>query len=169
MVEQILQSYNRAYGMNYIAFRYFNVCGADRKARHGQAPGATHIIARVLESIRDKKSFTLNGTNFDTPDGTCVRDYIHVEDVANAHILALNGLDNGIYNLGMNRGISNKEIIDTAERITGQKLDLSYGPSRPGDPACLEASADKIDRALPGWRKNNLDDVIRHAWAWYNK
>ena len=89
MVEQILESYHRAYGLDYVAFRYFNACGADSQARHGQEPGATHIIARVLESIRDRTEFVLNGIDYPTPDGTCVRDYVHVEDIARAHVMAL--------------------------------------------------------------------------------
>ena len=82
MVEQVLESYRRAYGLDYVAFRYFNACGADPEGRHGQEPGATHIIARVLESTRDNKEFVLNGIDYPTLDGTCVRDYVHVADIA---------------------------------------------------------------------------------------
>jgi UDP-glucose 4-epimerase len=90
MVELMMKSYATAYGLDFVAFRYFNACGADSQGRHGQAPGATHIIARVLESIRDGKTFTLYGDSYPTPDGTCIRDYIHVEDLADAHIMAMN-------------------------------------------------------------------------------
>jgi UDP-glucose 4-epimerase len=167
MVEQILASYNRAYGLDYVAFRYFNACGADPKARHGQEPGATHIIARVLESIRDDAEFTLNGTDYDTRDGTCVRDYVHVADIARAHVLALNTqIPAGVYNLGSNTGTSNRAIIDAAERVTGRKLKLTTGARRAGDPGVLVASADRFNK-LAHWRHYELDDMIKHAWNWY--
>jgi len=167
MVEQILASYNRAYGLDYVAFRYFNACGADPRARHGQEPGATHIIARVLESIRDDAEFTLNGTDYDTRDGTCVRDYVHVSDIAQAHVLALNTqIPAGVYNLGSNAGTSNREIIDAAERVTGRKLKLTTGSRRAGDPGVLVASADRFNK-LAHWRHYELDDMIQHAWKWY--
>jgi len=167
MVEQILASYHHAYGLDYVAFRYFNACGADPRARHGQEPGATHIIARVLESIRDDAEFTLNGTDYDTRDGTCVRDYVHVADIARAHVLALNTqIPAGVYNLGSNTGTSNRAIIDAAERVTGRKLKLTTGDRRAGDPGVLVASADRFNK-LAHWRHHELDDMIRHAWNWY--
>jgi UDP-glucose 4-epimerase len=168
MVEQILASYHRAYDLDYVAFRYFNACGADSRARHGQESGATHIIARALEAIRDDAEFTLNGVDFATPDGTCVRDYVHVEDIARAHALAIyHDIPAGIYNLGMNTGTSNREIIAAAERITGKKLKVVLGEARPGDPAMLTASAAKFGMVAGEWRHYELDDMIRHAWAWY--
>jgi UDP-glucose 4-epimerase len=168
MVEQILASYNRAYGLDYVAFRYFNACGAESRGRHGQAPGATHIIARVLESIRDQKEFVLNGDDFPTEDGTCVRDYVHVEDIARAHVMALDAeIPSGVYNLGNNNGVSNREIIAAAERITGKKLKVVMGEARPGDPAVLTASAAKFGRVAMDWRQFELDHMIQHAWAWY--
>ena len=167
MVEWMLESYRQAYGLDYVAFRYFNACGADPRSRHGQAPGATHIIARVLESIRDNREFTLNGNSYPTADGTCVRDYVHVADIANAHILALSSVvPSGVYNLGSSAGTSNHEIIVAAERITGQQLNVTVGPQREGDPAMLTASADKFN-SLVSWRQFDLDDMIRHAWTWY--
>lgn len=170
MVELMLKAYQEAYGLDYVAFRYFNACGADSQVRHGQSPGATHIIARVLENIRDNRPFTLYGTDYPTEDGSCVRDYVHVEDIANAHIKAINkNVSAGIYNLGMNSGVSNRQIIEAAERITGQKLEVVLGVKRPGDPAVLIASADKFERAVGAWRQHNLDSIISHAWAWYQK
>ena len=167
MVEQILAAYNRAYNLDYVAFRYFNACGADPNRRHGQEPGATHIIARVLESIRDNKEFVLNGDNYDTHDRTCVRDYVHVADIAQAHVAALSrDIPSGVYNLGSSTGISNKEIISAAERITGRKVQVTVGPERKGDPGVLVADASKFNR-LVSWKQHNLDDMIRHAWAWY--
>lgn len=169
MVEQILASYHKAYGLDYVAFRYFNACGADTNSRHGQEPGATHIIARILESIRDNNTFTLNGTDYSTDDGSCVRDYVHVQDIADAHISALyTDTPAGVYNLGTNKGTSNLEIINAAERITGKTLQVDTGPQRPGDPAILTASADKFGRIYKDWQKFTLDDMISHAWAWYN-
>ena len=168
MVEQILHWYNQAYGMNYVAFRYFNACGADAQARHGQAPGATHIIARVLESLRDNQTFTLNGTDYPTDDGTCVRDYVHVADIAQAHISVISqSTESGVYNLCSNRGISNRQIIEAAEKITGRKLSVAHGTQRPGDPPILTANSRKFDMTVSGWRKYTLDDMIQHAWNWY--
>ena len=170
MIDWMLQSYHRAYGLDYVSFRYFNACGADSQARHGQAPGATHIIARVLESTRDAKTFTLNGTDYDTKDGTCVRDYIHVADLANAHITAMDrSVPSGIYNLGTSEGISNAEIVSTARIVTGQEINIDTGPKREGDPAVLTADATKF-MSLCSWKpSHDLYDIIGHAWAWYTR
>jgi UDP-glucose 4-epimerase len=170
MIEMAMQSYHTAYGLDYVAFRYFNACGADSVGRHGQEPGATHIIARVLESIRDNKPFTLNGTNYPTDDGTCVRDYVHVEDIARAHVMALDpAISPGVYNLGSNTGTSNATIVETAKTITGQPIEVVAGEPRAGDPAVLTASADKFNRICPSWQMYALSDMITHAWKWYNK
>lgn len=170
MIEQIMKSYRVAYGLDFVALRYFNACGADPQARHGQEPKATHIIARVLESIRDQQEFTLNGTDFDTPDGTCIRDYVHVEDIARAHMLSLSpDIPAGIYNLGSAKGTSNRKIIDAAERITGQKVNLKTGPRREGDPDALTADPAKFNALAGNWKKYSLDDMIRHAWKWYTR
>ena len=170
MVEQMMQSYRVAYGLDFVALRYFNACGADPQARHGQEPRATHIIARVLESIRDKQEFTLNGTDFDTPDGTCIRDYVHVEDIARAHMLSLSAdIPAGIYNLGSAKGTSNREIIDASERITGQRVNLKTGPRREGDPDALTADPAKFNALAGNWKKYSLDDMIQHAWKWYTR
>jgi UDP-glucose 4-epimerase len=168
MVERIMAAYHKAYKLDYVAFRYFNACGADSQARHGQESGATHIIARVLEALRDDCEFTLNGVDFATDDGTCVRDYVHVQDIARAHVRALDSeISPGVYNLGNNQGISNREIIAAAERVTGRKLKIVMGAARPGDPAVLTASAAKFGRVAEGWRQFELDHMIQHAWAWY--
>jgi UDP-glucose 4-epimerase len=170
MIDWMLQSYHRAYELDYVSFRYFNACGADSRARHGQAPGATHIIARVLESTRDAKTFTLNGTDYDTKDGTCVRDYIHVADLANAHITAMDkSVPGGIYNLGTSEGISNNEIIGTARIVTGQTIDVETGPKREGDPAVLTADATKFMNSCSWKPAYDLYDIISHAWAWYTR
>lgn len=168
MIDMMLESYRRAYGLDYVSFRYFNACGADPRGRHGQEPGATHIIARVLESIRDDQEFTLYGDNYPTADGTCVRDYVHVDDIARAHVLALDQtIPAGIYNLGSNMGTSNREIIAAAERITNKTLTVTVGEQRVGDPPVLTASADKFTAVAGAWQAHNLDDMIQHAWAWY--
>jgi UDP-glucose 4-epimerase len=168
MIDMMLESYHRAYELDFVSFRYFNACGADPKGRHGQEPGATHIIARVLESIRDNQEFTLYGDNYPTPDGTCVRDYVHVDDIARAHVLALDhAITAGVYNLGSNTGTSNREIMSAAERITGKTLTVAVGAQRVGDPPMLTASADKFNAVTGTWQLHNLDDMIRHAWAWY--
>jgi len=121
-----------------------------------------------LESLRDDQVFTLNGVDHHTDDGTCVRDYVHVSDIANAHIIALTQrIESGVYNLGTDRGVSNRQIIEAAERITGKKLSVSQGPKREGDPPTLTASAAKFNLTARGWRKYNLDDMIQHAWNWY--
>jgi len=167
MIDQILAAYHRAYGLDYVSFRYFNACSADPQGRHGQEPGATHIIARLLESIRDGQEFTLNGNNYDTRDGTCVRDYVHVADIAAAHVAALSkNIPSGVYNLGSSTGTSNQEIISAAERITGRSVQVTVGAQRQGDPGVLVADASKFNR-LVSWRKHNLDDMIQHAWNWY--
>jgi UDP-glucose 4-epimerase len=170
MIEWMLKSYQRAYGIDYVSFRYFNACGADSQARHGQVPGATHIIARVLESVRDHTDFTLYGVDYPTPDGTCIRDYIHVEDLANAHMLAVNLLiPSDIYNLGTNHGYSNLDIVQMATTVTGQDISVVHGPKREGDPAVLTADPGKFEQTS-GWKAQyGLEDIVRHAWAWYNQ
>ena len=167
MIEQVLASYHQAYKLDYVAFRYFNACGADSQGRHGSEPGGTHIISRVLESIRDRQEFVLNGIDYSTNDGTCIRDYVHVEDIAQAHVAALDAkVSAGVYNLGSNQGISNLEIIEAAQRITKQVLNFRSGAKRDGDPVMLTASSEKFDQ-YGVWKKYSLDDMIQHAWNWY--
>ena len=170
MIEWMMKSYRRAYGLDFVAFRYFNACGADSQARHGQKSGATHIIARVLESIRDDREFVLNGDDYPTQDGTCVRDYVHVEDIADAHVQAIDRkMASDVFNLGTKSGISNREIISAAEKITGRQLKMRVGPRREGDPAMLTASAERWNK-ISGWNPRfGLEDMIAHAWAWYTQ
>jgi UDP-glucose 4-epimerase len=170
MIDWMLERYCHAYQLDFVSFRYFNACGADSRARHGQAPGATHIIARVLEAMRDKTTFTLNGTDYPTEDGTCVRDYVHVEDLAQAHIMATDpSIPTGIYNLGTKSGTSNKQIVDLARVVTGQTISVETGPQREGDPAVLTADPEKF-MSVCTWRpEHDLYDIISHAWAWYNQ
>jgi len=170
MTDWMLQSYQKAYGLDFVSFRYFNACGADSQARHGQAPGATHIIARVLESVKSNTDFTLYGNDYPTDDGTCIRDYIHVEDLAEAHIVAVDqSIPSDIYNLGTNAGNSNLAVIQLASQIVGQDISILHGPQREGDPAILTADAGKF-MVVSGWKpKFDLKDMITHAWTWYNR
>lgn len=170
MIEWMLKAYNRAYDFDFVALRYFNACGADPQARHGQEPGATHIIARVLENFKEGKDFVCNGNDYETPDGTCIRDYVHVADIADAHILSLNQLlvPRGIYNLGTAQGISNLEVMRTAAHVLKSEFACVYGPNREGDPAVLTADPAKFVSTANWQPKYNLTQVIEHAWAWYN-
>jgi len=170
MIEWLLKSYHRAYGLDYVSFRYFNACGADPQARHGQEPGATHIVARVLENTLAGKHFVCNGKDYETDDGTCVRDYVHVSDIADAHILGLNRLlvTPDIYNLGTATGASNLDIVNAATAVTHKHIDVDFGPRREGDPAILTADPGKF-RHMTNWQpKYSLHDVVQHAWNWYN-
>lgn len=168
MVDRILASYHKAYGLDYVSFRYFNACGADPQGRHGQEPGATHVIAKLLEATRDDGTFKIYGVDYPTVDGTCVRDYIHVDDIARAHALALyHKIPAGVYNLGSNQGHSVKQIVERAWAITGKRSDIQFGAARAGDPPMLTANPAKFDMLAGAWRHHDLDAMIQHAWAWY--
>jgi len=173
MVEQMLADFAGAYGQKYIALRYFNAAGADPQARIGENhEPETHLIPLALQAISGKRPpLQLFGQDYDTPDGTCIRDYIHVDDLASAHILAINYLNNGgesgIYNLGSNHGYSVNQVIHTAAQVTGREVPLTYAPRRPGDPASLVADASLAKKVL-GWQPEytDLNQIIQHAWAW---
>jgi UDP-glucose 4-epimerase len=168
MIDMILESYHRAYGLDYVSFRYFNACGADPQARHGQEPGATHVIARYLEATRDNGNFNVYGMDYPTVDGTCVRDYVHVEDIARAHALALHHtIPAGVYNLGSSQGISVKQVMEHARTIVGKMPYIGPESRRAGDPPALTASSAKFDQVASAWRQHDLDAMIQHAWAWY--
>jgi UDP-glucose 4-epimerase len=170
MIDMILKSYHRAYGLDYVSFRYFNACGADPQGRHGQESGATHVIARLLEATRDEGTFKIYGVDYPTDDGTCVRDYVHVDDIARAHALALyHKIPAGIYNLGSSQGTSVKQIVERAAAVTGKMPTIQFGAARAGDPPILTASADKFNLVAGAWRHHDLDAIIQHAWTWYNK
>ena len=168
MIDMMLESYHQAYGLDYVSFRYFNACGADPKGRHGQEPGATHLIAKLLEATRDDGQFRIYGDDYPTVDGTCVRDYVHVEDIARAHALALHHkIPAGVYNLGSNSGTSVKQVMDRARTIIGKMPNIGTEARREGDPAVLTANPVKFDLVAGAWRHYGLDDMIQHAWAWY--
>ena len=173
MIEIMVADISRAYHINCMNLRYFNACGADVDAGElGQAPGATHIIARLLESVRDNKDFTLYGSNYPTPDGTCIRDYVHVDDLARAHCLAIQYLLSDVgascsLNLGSGQGYSNREIIAAVEQHVGA-VRVNTAEPRLGDPARLVASND-LAKTYLGWSpEHNLETIIKSAWKWYN-
>ena len=170
MIDWMLQSYQQAYGLDFVSFRYFNACGADSQGRHGQAAGATHIVARLLESVRDGRDFTMYGTDYDTEDGTCIRDYIHVEDLAAAHIAAIDpAIKSDIYNLGTKQGHSNLQVLQAASAVLKKDVAYLHGPRRGGDPAQLVADPSKF-MSVSSWKPRfGLTDIIQHVWAWYNR
>ena len=170
MIDMMLESYHKAYGLDYVSFRYFNACGADSQGRHGQEPGATHLIAKFLEAARDDGQFRIYGNDYPTADGTCIRDYVHVEDIARAHALALHHkIPAGVYNLGSSTGTSVKQVMDRARTIIGKMPYINVDPKRDGDPPVLTASADKFNLVAGAWQHHDLDAMIQHAWNWYNK
>ncbi len=171
MIEQIFADYERAYGLRHIALRYFNAagCSADGKIGESHNP-ETHIIPLVLQAIKgERENIKIFGSDYDTPDGTCIRDYIHVEDLAQAHRLAVEKLEaySGCINLGTGVGTSVKEIIAAAEAVSGKKCPTEYAARRAGDPARLYADNTKA-KAILGWQPKYLDikDIIKTAWNW---
>jgi UDP-glucose 4-epimerase len=170
-VERLLHWFARIYGLRYASLRYFNACG-DTPDRGEDHDPETHLIPIVLQvALGQRQHITVFGDDYDTPDGTCVRDYIHVVDLAQAHILAMEALDqlgSRKYNLGNGSGFSVLEVIETARRVTSHPIPHVVGPRRPGDPAVLIASSETIRREL-GWqpRYTELEDIIRSAWEWH--
>jgi UDP-glucose 4-epimerase len=171
LIEQTLDWYRQIHGLHYAALRYFNACGAlpDRGEAHQPE---SHLIPLVLKvPLGEQASANIYGTDYPTPDGTCIRDYIHIADLVSAHLLALDGLqerDMLIYNLGSGNGYSVREVIETARQVTGHPIPVAELPRRPGDSARLVASSEKIKRGL-GWKPehDNLHDIISSAWAWH--
>ena len=176
MIEEIMQDYQNAYGLKYISLRYFNAAGADPDAEVGEDHDPeTHLIPLVLDAaIGKRKDIKVFGTDYETPDGTCIRDYIHVTDLAQAHILALqqlmDGADSNAYNLGNGQGFSVLEIIERARKITGKNITVENSDRRPGDPPVLIASNEKAVKEL-GWKPQyaDIDDIIGTAWKWHQK
>ena len=173
--EKTLEAFHALGKVDYISLRYFNAAGADPDGDLGEDHAAeTHLIPLVLRAALDNTSVRIFGTDYDTPDGTCIRDYIHVTDLAEAHILALEGLisgkSSGVYNLGNGNGYSVKAVLKAAENVTGRKIKSHEVTRRPGDPARLVASSDKIQREL-GWipKYPALTTIIQTAWEWHKK
>ncbi|MFE8699425.1 UDP-glucose 4-epimerase GalE [Cytobacillus sp. FJAT-54145] len=176
MMEQIMKWCELAHGIKYVSLRYFNVAGAMRDGIIGEDHDPeTHLIPIVLETALGKrKHVTIFGCDYDTKDGTCIRDYVHVDDLIQAHILALQyliaGNESTVFNLGSNEGYSVKEIIETAEIVTGKKIQTVLGDRRLGDPPILVASSQKAKNIL-GWepKKSNIEQIIYDAWIWHSK
>ena len=168
--EKILRWYGEIHGLRFVSLRYFNAAGASEKFGE-QHRIETHLIPNVLKVALGQKSHVdIYGTDYDTPDGTCIRDYIHIRDLSRAHILALKSFRSEFYNLGTGGGTSVREVIESCRKITGRKIPAVEKPRRPGDPARLIAASDKIQSEL-GWRPEfqNIDAIIESAWRWHEK
>jgi UDP-arabinose 4-epimerase len=176
MVERVLADAGAAYGLRWVALRYFNAAGADPDGDVGENHDPeTHAVPLAIEAALGKRpAFHLLGDNYPTPDGSAVRDYVHVSDLADAHVAALRHLVAGgastALNLGVGRGVSVLELCAAIERVTGRAVPLRRAPRRPGDPPILVAAADKAERML-GWsaRFREMDDIVRHAAAWIGR
>jgi UDP-glucose 4-epimerase len=175
-VERALRWYEQAHGLKHISLRYFNAAGADPEGELGEAhKPETHLIPRILDVALGKRAFIeIYGVDYDTPDGTCIRDYIHVSDLAQAHILALEALLNGsasqVYNLGNQRGFSVKEVVDVARAVTNHPIPVRESSRRQGDPPVLVASSERIKKEL-GWkpRHDDLKTIVKTAWEWMKR
>ena len=173
-MEKMFYWTSKAHGLRYVSLRYFNACGADKSGKIGEAHNPeSHLIPLILQVPNGKReSISIYGTDYDTPDGTCIRDYIHVTDLAQAHILAVKYLKNGnesnIFNLGNGVGYSVKEVIDKARKVTGHPIPAIETPKRAGDPARLVASSEKAKKIL-GWNPvhDSLEEIISDAWNWH--
>jgi UDP-glucose 4-epimerase len=173
VIEQMLRDFGRSYGLDSICLRYFNACGADKLTRTGENHNPeTHLIPSILQSIGTERIFKIFGNDYNTPDGTCVRDYIHTMDLAAAHILALEKLLNGndiikSINLGTGSGYSNKLVFETVEKITGHRINMEIGARRDGDPDQLVAD-NHLAKQYLGWEPVNsdLENIISTAWNW---
>jgi UDP-glucose 4-epimerase len=173
LVEQMLSWIHRVHGLRYASLRYFNVAGAIPGRGEAHEP-ESHIIPLILDvALGRRQSIKIFGQDYPTPDGTCIRDYIHVQDLAEAHLLAFEGLDvrdRMIYNLGNGVGFSVREVVESARRVTGHPIPVDEMPRRPGDPAVLIAGSAKIEKDL-GWKPKytQLDDIVRSAWEWHQQ
>jgi UDP-glucose-4-epimerase GalE len=172
--ENALEAYSRAYGLKYVAFRYFNAAGADESGSIGEShEPETHLIPLVFQAIQGKRAaLEIFGDDYSTRDGTCIRDYIHVTDLAEAHVLGLEHLskaDSIAMNLGTGTGYSVHEVVSTAEKVTGRKVATHMGPRRAGDPAELVADPTLAEKLLHWKAKRSLEQIIASAWAWAQK
>lgn len=171
-VERALPHFERAYGIRSVTLRYFNAAGADPDGVLGEDHHPEeHVIPRAIDAALGRGTFAIYGDDYETPDGTCLRDYVHVSDLAEAHILALDSLraggESAAYNLGNGRPTSVREVVDAVARVTGRAVPLTLGQRRAGDPGVLVASSDRIRRAL-GWapRYEEIDVIVETAWRW---
>jgi len=177
MVERMLADFSSAHGLRAATLRYFNAAGGDPDGETGESHDPeTHLIPLAFDAVRGKcPELVIHGEDYATPDGTCIRDYIHVSDLATAHVLAFDALATSApglacYNLGNGQGYSVREVIAAVERVTGRRVPVRVGPRRPGDPPCLVGDAGKIQREL-GWqaRLAGLDEIVATAWHWAEK
>jgi UDP-arabinose 4-epimerase len=176
MVERMLADFGIAHGLRSVALRYFNAAGADAESEIGEDHDPeTHLIPLVLDAAAGHRPhFAIFGTDYDTADGTCIRDFVHVSDLADAHVKALQALDVGEqtqhYNLGNERGCSVREVIAAVERVTGRRVPVAIGERRPGDPSALISDATKARDKL-GWRPacSEMENIVRTAWAWHQR
>ncbi len=172
-IEKILEDFNKSYGLNYISLRYFNAAGADPKGRIGESHNPeTHLIPLILKAAKgERESIKIFGTDYPTPDGTCIRDFIHVCDLADAHLLALEYLlesgESGVFNCGYGKGFSVKEVITTAKKVTGKDFKVDETERREGDPPILVADSTELKEKL-NWKPKyeDLEFIIRTAWNW---
>lgn len=170
VVERLLRWYDSQCGLRYVSLRYFNAAGATERLGEDHRP-ETHLIPLALQvALGQREALDLYGTDYPTPDGTCIRDYVHVSDLAQAHFLALERCDTGsaVYNVGNGQGFSNREVVETAQRVTGRAIPVREAPRREGDPAALVASSDRARSEL-GWqpRFTDLTEIIESAWLWH--
>jgi UDP-glucose 4-epimerase len=173
-IEDILSDFGNAFGLNHVIFRYFNVAGADPEAEVGEFhQPETHLIPLMLDAIDGKRAaLTVHGTDYDTPDGTCIRDYVHVCDLVDAHILGLNWLEDGkgnrVFNLGTGTGFSVRDVINQSGAVTNRPVPVSDGPRRPGDCTRLVSGSTRAEREL-GWspKRSDLQTMIADAWRWH--
>ncbi|MEI4195764.1 UDP-glucose 4-epimerase GalE [Roseovarius sp. E0-M6] len=173
-IEDILHDFEKAHGLHHVIFRYFNVAGADPEAEVGEHhQPETHLIPLVLDTIAGKRaSLTIHGTDYDTPDGTCIRDYVHVMDLVDAHVKGLNWLENGkesrVFNLGTGSGFTVREVIDQSAHVTNKPVPVTEGPRRPGDCTCLVSGSTRAEIEL-GWRphRSTMKQMVTDAWRWH--
>jgi UDP-glucose 4-epimerase len=172
LVERMLAWFHQIHGLRYASLRYFNAAGASRPEKGEAHRPETHLIPRILQvALGRSEHVNIFGTDYPTPDGTCVRDYIHVSDLARAHLLALESLEKSsplIYNLGNGQGFSVRQVVEVARKVTGQAIPVVESPRRAGDPAVLIASSEKIRREL-GWQPQipDLESIVASAWQWH--
>ena len=172
--ENALEAYSTAYGLRFVSFRYFNAAGADEGGTVGETHDPeTHLIPLIFQASQGKRAaLDIFGDDYPTPDGTCIRDYIHVNDLAEAHVLGLEYLsksNSAAMNLGTGKGYSVHEVVATTERITGQKVPTHMAPRRAGDPPELVADASLAEKLLNWKAKRSLEEIIATAWKWANK
>ncbi len=171
MGEILLHDYYTAYSINSVSFRYFNAVGASESATIGQEPGATHLVAKIIESILNATTLEIYGDDWPTHDKTCIRDYVHVSDIADAHVKAIQWLIQNpgahVYNIGSSQGASVREVISTVERVTGHRVNTTVTKRRVGDPAWLVANVSKIRQDIGWTATKSLEQIVADAYRWY--